>query len=70
MNTSRQLPSVKQKFRDLYGTYHQVSKKHLQRYATEFAERSIGRELEVIDQIRRVIAGMHGKRLPYKELIA
>ncbi len=52
------------------GTYHRMSKRHLERYVTEFAGRHNIRELDTIDQMAFLAKGMVGKRLPYKELVS
>ncbi len=52
------------------GTYPKMSKKHLGRYVEEFAGRHNLRELDTIIQMERVVAGMVGKRLKYKELVS
>ena len=52
------------------GVYHKISAKHLQRYVDEFAGRHGVRELDTLDQMQSVVAGMVGKRLMYRELIA
>ena len=56
--------------RGYYGTYHRISPKHLQRYLNEFAGRHGIRELDTIDQMHAVIAGLVGRRLLYRELTA
>ena len=56
--------------RGYHGTYHHISPKHLGRYIEEFAGRHNVRELNTIDQMGRLVRGMAGKRLPYRELIA
>ena len=55
--------------RGIMGTFHHISPKNTDRYATEFAERHNDRDLDTIDQMRNIITGMNGKRLPYEELI-
>ena len=52
------------------GTYHYLSRKHMHRYVREFAGRHNIRELDTIDQMGAVVAGMVGKRLMYSSLIA
>ena len=52
------------------GVFHKFSKKHLQRYVDEFQGRHNVRDCDTEDQMEGVVAGMEGKRLPYKALIA
>ena len=52
------------------GVYHKISPKHLQRYVDEFAGRHGVRERDTLDQMQSVVAGMVGKRITYKELVA
>ena len=52
------------------GTFHKLSPKHLQRYVSEFAGRHNIRELDTIDQMQEIVAGLTGRRLRYWELIA
>ncbi len=52
------------------GTFHKMSRKHLQRYVTEFAGRHNLRECDTAAMMRNVIAGLVGKRLMYRDLIA
>ena len=47
-----------------------MSAKHLQRYVDEFAGRHSIRERDTLDQMKSVVAGMVGKRLIYKDLVA
>ena len=58
--------------RSINGTWHHVSIKHLQRYINEatFRLNEGNCEVDTIDRIRAVVAGMGGKRAPYRELIA
>lgn len=56
--------------RGYQGTYHQMSRKHLQRYVTEFAGRHNVREWDTLDQMAAVASGMVGKRLPWRDLTA
>lgn len=52
------------------GTFHKISPKHLDRYVTEFSGRHNIRDRDTIDQMRNIVAGMVGKRLMYRDLIA
>lgn len=52
------------------GVFHHFSVKHLHRYITEFAGRHNVRDLDTIQQLTALAAGMTGKRLPYQDLIA
>ena len=54
--------------RGILGTYHHVSPKHLQRYATEFSGRHNDRPADTFDQMKGMIRGMHRKRLTYDDL--
>ena len=52
------------------GVFHKISPKHLDRYVREFAGKHNLRQLDTLDQMRRVVRGLAGKRLMYQELIA
>ena len=56
--------------RAYHGTYHHISQKHLQRYVDQFAEKQSDRELGTRGQMRAVVAGMVGRRLLYRNLVA
>ena len=52
------------------GVYHKISPKHLDRYVRQFAGKHNAREDDTITQMQSVVAGMVGKRLMYRELVA
>ena len=52
------------------GTFHKMSPKHLDRYVQEFAGRHNLRDMDTIDIMEALVAGMDRKRLKYHELIA
>ena len=52
------------------GVYHKISPKHLQRYVDEFSGRHGVRERDTITQMQNIVAGMVGKRLMYRDLVA
>lgn len=54
--------------RSIYGIFHWVSRKHLQRYLNEFSFRYNNRELENWTCISKVISNIDN-RLKYKDLI-
>ena len=56
--------------RGFVGVYHSMSRKHLHRYAAEFAGRHNARPLDALTRIRQLMAGANGKRLRYADLIA
>ncbi len=51
------------------GTFHKMSPKHLQRYVVEFVGRHNQRPFDTIKQMGKVVDGMTGKRLTYRNLI-
>ena len=57
--------------RGYYGTYHQISMKHLDRYVDEFTFRLNEGNVksDTIDRINSLVSGGKGKRLTYQELI-
>ena len=57
--------------RGYHGVYHQMSRKHLQKYVDEFVYRLNRRGQEMKAVFADVVAGVtDGTQLPYKELIA
>ena len=55
--------------RGYHGTYHRLSRKHLQRYVNEFCGRHNTRDMDTIHQMRLTAAGLVGRRLRYEDLI-
>ena len=56
--------------RGYHGVYHHMSLKHLQRYVDEFAGRHNIRDMDTLAQMQHVVAGMVGRRLLYRKLVA
>ena len=52
------------------GTFHWLSPKHLQRYLDEFCGRQNMWALGSLARMEAVAAGLVGKRLMYRDLIA
>ena len=52
------------------GTFHKMSPKHLNRYVTEFAGKHNVRDSGTLAQMTALVAGLVGKRLMYRDLIA
>jgi transposase-like protein len=55
--------------RGVHGTFHHVSKKHLTRYAGEFAFRWTNRKVRDGARAEAALDGVTGVHLPYKTLI-
>ena len=53
-----------------YGTYHQMSPRHLHRYIAEFCGRHNMHHLTTPERLGRLAAALDGRRLPYAELVA
>ncbi len=52
------------------GVFHKLSPKHLDRYVTEFAGKHNVRDEDTLAQMVVVAAGLVGKRLMYRDLVA
>ena len=52
------------------GVYHHMSKKHLNRYVTQFAGKHNLRNMDPLEQMQHVVAGLVRRRLMYKTLVA
>jgi transposase-like protein len=55
--------------RGVYGSFHHVSKEHLNRYCNEFAFRWNTRRLTDGERLEVAIEGIEGKRLTYKQVV-
>ena len=55
--------------RGYHGTFHHMSRKHLQRYVNEFAGRHNIREHDTIVMMEMIVSGLFGKRLMYGDLV-
>ncbi|MDE0034309.1 MAG: IS1595 family transposase [Deltaproteobacteria bacterium] len=56
--------------RGYHGTYHRMSRKHLDRYVSEFAGRHNTRCKDTVEQMAETALGMDGRRLRYADLTA
>jgi transposase-like protein len=56
--------------RGIIGTFHSVSKKHLQKYCDEFTERYNKRDISNIARFHKAIEKCEKNRLKYRELIS
>ena len=54
--------------RGYHGTYHRMSREHLQRYVDEFSGRHNRRDADTIDQMRAMARDFEGKRLRFADL--
>ena len=52
------------------GTFHKISPKHLNRYVQEFAGKHNIRSADTLAQMTAMVAGLVGRRLMYRQLIA
>ncbi len=52
------------------GTYHKMSRKHLDRYVSEFVGRHNIHELDTAAQMTSIVAGFVGRRLVNKDLVS
>ncbi len=52
------------------GVFHKMSPKHLNRYVTEFAGKHNVRDLDTLAQMTALVAGLAGKRLMLRDLVA
>ena len=52
------------------GTFHKLSPKHLDRYVRGFSGKHNLRQIDTLEQMRRVTVNLVGKRLKYRELTA
>lgn len=56
--------------RTYHGTYHWMSRKHINRYLHEIAIRYNVRSLDVLDKMMYFVKRMEGRRLTYTQLVA
>jgi transposase-like protein len=55
--------------RGYYGTFHNMTVKHLPRYVDEFATRQNSLSMTTGEQIKATLTGAIGRTMPYKKLI-
>ena len=55
--------------RGLYGTYHHMRVKHLNRCLAEFWGRGYVRALDTSEQMERLACGLNGRKLTWKMLV-
>ena len=55
--------------RGYHGTYHHMSRQHLNRYVKEFSGRHNQREFDTIDQMIVMVLGGEGRQLRYSDLV-
>ena len=56
--------------RAYHGTFHKISRKHLQRYVDEFAARYEMRDSDTLSQMEQTTRSAVGRRITYKQLTA
>ena len=56
--------------RAYHGTYHKISKRHIERYVLQFTAKHNMRSSGTLDQMGLTAAGMAGRRLTYADLTA
>lgn len=56
--------------RGMYGTFHNLSRKHLHRYVAEFDFRWNARKVDDGERLARAVRSAEGKRLRYREPVA
>jgi ISXO2-like transposase domain len=56
--------------RGIYGTFHNVSRKHLHRYVAEFDFRWNARKVDDCERLALAVRSAEGKRLRYKQPLA
>ena len=55
--------------RTYHGTFHHLSKKHVNRYVPQFAGKHILRNYDTLDQMMLIVWGMVGKKSKYKDVV-